>query len=85
MKSTMLAHASDHVCHNNTCDTHGDNNCWYMKIINFIPETIKCAEYKVNKKIINRTSFCTVTPAQHHVKLTAGLKMTYNDSNANRS
>ena len=26
-----------------------------------------------------------VTPAQHHVKLTAGLKMIHNDSNANRS
>jgi hypothetical protein len=47
-----------------TFDTHGDNDCWYLKIINFIPETMQCAEYKVNKKIINRTSFCTVTPEE---------------------
>lgn len=63
-----------------TLDTHGDNTCWYLKITNFIPETMQCAEYKVNKKIINRTSFCTVTPAQHHVKLTVGWKMTYNEN-----
>lgn len=84
-RSTMLAHTSNHVCHNNICDTHGDNGCWYLKIINFIPETMQCAEYKVNKRIINRSSFCTVTPAQHHVTLTAGLKMTHDDSNANGS
>ena len=82
-KSTTLAHASNHVCHNNTSDTHGDNGFWYLKIIYFIPETMQCAEYKVNKKIINRGSFCTVTPARHHVKLTAGLKMTHDDNNAN--
>jgi len=81
----MLAHASNNVCHNNTTGTHGDNGCSYLKIINFLPETMQCAEYEVNKKMINSISFCTVTPAQHHVKLTAGLKMTHTDSNANRS
>jgi hypothetical protein len=54
---------------------------------NFFPETMLCAQHaqhKVNKKILNRSSFCTVAPAQHQVKLTVGLKMTYNDSNAEK-
>jgi len=41
----MLAHASNNVCHNNTSGTHGDNGCSYLKIINFIPETMQCEEY----------------------------------------
>jgi hypothetical protein len=47
------------MCHNNTSGTHGDNGCSYLKIINLIPETMQCAEYKVNKKITNGSSFCS--------------------------
>jgi hypothetical protein len=74
-KSTTLAHASNNVYHNNTCNTHCDKGCWYLKI-NFIPETMQHAQCTVTKKILNSSSFCTVTPAQHHAKLTASWKMT---------